>query len=134
MRRQGAEGPGRRAHQLGQKANTADGQHSRWATQQIARTADATPEGWVASCQGGRILMKFGQFTLRAGMTLVLWGVLGLGLLRANAETARAADNAFVRVVHAATVDEHVDVFLNNGAQPLLTGFTFSNVTDYATL
>jgi hypothetical protein len=78
--------------------------------------------------------MKFGQFTLRAGMTLVLWGVLGLGLLRANAETARAADNAFVRVVHAATVDEHVDVFLNNGAQPLLTGFTFSNVTDYVPL
>lgn len=73
--------------------------------------------------------MKIGQVTLRAGMTLALWGMLGLGLL--NAGTARAADNAFVRVVHAAPLDEHVDVFVDNSAQALLSGFTFSNVTDY---
>jgi hypothetical protein len=78
------------------------------------------------------MLMKIGQFTLRAGTTLALFGLLGLGLLSAG--TARAADNAFVRVVHADTVDEHVDVFVNNGAQPLLTGFTFSNVTNYLPL
>jgi hypothetical protein len=76
--------------------------------------------------------MKVRRFTLRAGMTLALWSLLALGLL--NAGTARAADNAFVRVVHAAPADEHVDVFVNNGAQPLLTGFTFSNVTDYLPL
>jgi Domain of unknown function (DUF4397) len=74
--------------------------------------------------------MYVGWFTLRAGMTLALWGLLGL----LNAGTARAAENAFVRVVHAAPADEHVDVFVNNGAQPLLTGFTFSNVTDYLPL
>jgi len=78
------------------------------------------------------MLMKIGQFTLRAGTTLALWGQLGLGLLSAG--TARAADNAFVRVVQADTVDEHVDVFVNNGVQPLLTGFTFSNVTNYLPL
>jgi Domain of unknown function (DUF4397) len=82
--------------------------------------------------------MKIGQLTLRARMTLALWGMLGLGLGLLNAGTARAAgsaaDNAFVRVVHAAPIDEHVDVFVNNGAQPLLTGFTFGNVTDYLPL
>jgi hypothetical protein len=76
--------------------------------------------------------MKIGQLTLRAGMTLALCGMLGLGLL--NAGTARAADNAFVRVVHAAPIDEHVDVFVDNGAQALLSGFTFGNVTDYLPL
>jgi Domain of unknown function (DUF4397) len=80
--------------------------------------------------------LKFGQFTLRAGITFALWSMLGVGLL--NAGTARAAgsaaDNAFVRVVHAAPFDEHVDVFVDNSAQPLLTGFTFSNVTDYLPL
>jgi hypothetical protein len=43
--------------------------------------------------------MKLGQFTLRAGMVLALWAMLGLGLLHAG--TARAADNAFVHFVHA---------------------------------
>jgi hypothetical protein len=76
--------------------------------------------------------MKIGQFTLRAGMVLALWGMLGFGLL--NTGTARAADNAFVRVVHAAPFDEHVDVFVDHGAQPLLSGFTFSNVSDYTPL
>ncbi len=76
------------------------------------------------------MLMKIGRFTLRAGMTLALSGLLGLGLVSVG--TARAADdNAFVRVVQANTADEHVDVFINHGAQPQLTGFTFSNVTDY---
>jgi hypothetical protein len=84
--------------------------------------------------------MKNGQLTLRAGITLALWGMLGLGLGLGllNAGTARAAgsaaDNAFVRVVHAAPVDEHVDVYVDNGAQALLSGFTFSNVTDYLPL
>jgi hypothetical protein len=84
--------------------------------------------------------LKFGQFTLRAGMTLALFSILGIGLGLAllHAGTARAAgsaaNNAFVRVVHAAPLDEHVDVFVDNGAQPLLTGFTFSNVTDYLPL
>jgi len=76
--------------------------------------------------------MKIGRLTLRAGMTLGLWGMLGLGLF--NAGTARAADNAFVRVVHAAPLDEHVDVFVDNSAKALLNGFTFSNVTDYLPL
>lgn len=76
--------------------------------------------------------MKIRQLTLRAGMTLALLGMLGLGLL--NAGTARAADNAFVRLVQAAPIAEHVDVFVDNGAQALLTGFTFSNVTDYLPL
>lgn len=80
--------------------------------------------------------MKIGQLTPRAAMALALWGMLGLGML--NAGTARAAgsaaDNAFVRVVQAAPIAEHVDVFVDNGAQALLTGFTFSNVTDYLPL
>src|SRR5215469_16306885 len=70
-------------------------------------------------------------------MVLALGSMLALGLLatgtvRAAGRVARSdASNAFVRVVHAAPFDEHVDVFVNNGAQPLLTGFTFSNVSDY---
>src|SRR5215467_12423092 len=76
--------------------------------------------------------MNIGRFTLRAGMTLGLWGMLGLGLFHAG--TARAANNAFVRVVHAAPLDEHVDVFVDDGAQALLNGFTFSNATDYRPL
>jgi hypothetical protein len=78
--------------------------------------------------------MKIGRFTLRAGMTLALWGMLVLGFGLFNAGTARAAGNAFVRLVHAAPINEHVDIFVNNGAQALLTGFTFSNVTDYLPL
>jgi hypothetical protein len=83
---------------------------------------------------------KIGQLTLRARMTLALWGMLalglGLGLLNTGAAHAapRAASDAFVRVVHAAPVNEHVDVFVDDGSQPLLTGFTFSNVTDYLPL
>lgn len=80
--------------------------------------------------------MKIGQSTLRAVMALALWGMLGIGLL--NAGTARAAsnaaDNAFVRLVQAAPIAEHVDVFVDNSAQALLNGFTFSNVTDYLPL
>src|SRR5262249_11796553 len=99
---------------------------------QTVWAANATPEGWGASREEGRMSMNVGRmtagrFTLRAGITLALCSLLGLGLFHAG--TARAADNAFVRVVHAATADEHVDVFVNNGAQPQLTGFTFSNVT-----
>jgi Domain of unknown function (DUF4397) len=79
--------------------------------------------------------MKIGQFTLRTGMILALWGMLGLGFGLLNTQTAHAADDAFVRVVHAAPFDEHVDVFVDNQTtQPLLTGFTFSNVSDYTPL
>lgn len=76
--------------------------------------------------------MKVGRFALRAAVPFALLAVVALGLF--NVRPAQAADNAFVRVVHAAPAAENVDVYVDDGAQPLLSGFTFGTVTDYVPL
>src|SRR5690349_14698322 len=76
--------------------------------------------------------MKIGHWFLRAGMALALLTAIGLGIF--SAQTARAADNAFVRVAHAAPAAESVDIYVDDGAKALLSGFTFGTVTDYVPL
>ncbi len=76
--------------------------------------------------------MKRGQLALCGGMVLAL--LVGLASAALGAGTAQAADDAFVRVAHAAPAAPNVDVYVDGGSKALLSGFAFGTVTDYVPL
>lgn len=57
---------------------------------------------------------------------------MGLALAAVPARAANNADNAFVRVVHAAPAAPNVDVYVDDNK--LLTSFAFGTATDYVPL
>jgi hypothetical protein len=72
--------------------------------------------------------MRHSRFML--GLVVAL--ALALGATLWSSGTAHAANNAFVRVVHAAPAAPDVDVYVDGSK--LLTSFKFGTVTDYVPL
>lgn len=65
-----------------------------------------------------------------ATLALIMMLTLSTALMGAGAARAEAG-TAYIRMIHAASIAPAVDVYLDNGAQPILSNFAFGHVTDY---